>query len=81
MPTIQPLTFPIIGDAVQLTILILNFTTDAVTCTTYYKLTTVDDKMCLEGNYTLTEQEYNDWGEDNSYIDQIIANLLGVTII
>ena len=81
MANIQPITFPIIGEATTLNVLVLNFATDATTCTTYYQLMTEDGKKCAEGNYTLTEQEFADWGEDNAYIDNIVANQLGVIII
>lgn len=81
MPNIAPITFPIIGTAEKLNILILNFPTDATTCTTYYELTTSDGKKLVDGNYILTPEEYSNWGDDNTYIDNIIANYLGVEII
>lgn len=81
MANIQPITFPIIGEATTLNVLVLNFATDATTCTTYYQLMTEEGKKCAEGNYTLTEQEFADWGEDNAYIDNIVANQIGVIII
>lgn len=81
MPNIKPLTFPIIGIAEKLNILILNFQTDATTCTTYYELTTLEGKKLAEGNYTLTPEEYDAWGDDNSYIDNIVASQIGVEII
>lgn len=81
MANIQPIVFPIIGTATKLEVLVLNFPTDAVTCTTYYKLTTDEGKVCTEGNYTLTDEEFEGWGEDNSYIDNLIATILGITII
>lgn len=81
MANIQSITFPIIGEATTLNVLVLNFATDATTCTTYYQLMTEEGKKCAEGNYTLTEQEFADWGEDNAYIDNIVANQIGVIII
>lgn len=81
MANIQPITFPIIGEATTMNVLVLNFATDATTCTTYYQLMTEDGKKCADGNYTLTEQEFADWGEDNAYIDNLVANQIGVTII
>lgn len=81
MAAIQPVVFPILGTATQLSVLILNFPTDAVTCTTYYQLLTDDGKQCAQGNYTMTEAEFAAWGDDNAYIDNLIANYIGVTII
>lgn len=39
MAKIQPVVFPLNeGTATELTVLVLNFPTDATTCTTYYEL-------------------------------------------
>lgn len=81
MAKIEPVVFPILGTATQLNVLVLNFATDATTCTTYYQLMTDDGKQCAQGNYTLTEAEYAAWGEDNAYIDGVVANHIGVTIV
>jgi hypothetical protein len=81
MAQIQPLTFPIVGDATRLEVTMQAFKTSATTTDTYYRLTTEDGKDCLTGNYTLTDAEFTAWGQDNSYIDDIIANVIGVTIV
>lgn len=81
MAQIQPVTFPIIGDAIELKVTVLPFETSASTTDTYYRLTTAEGKDCLVGNYTLTESEFAAWGQDNSYIDGIIAGVIGVTIV
>jgi len=81
MAQIQPVTFPIVGDATKLEVTILPFTTSATNATTYYTLTTEEGKTCLAGNYQLTDEEFADWGVDNSYIDDIVAAFLGVTIV
>ena len=81
MTKIEPVIFPIIGTATKLSVLILNFLTSASTATTYYQLLTDDGVQCLQGNYQLTDQEFAAWGQDNSYIDDIVANYLGVVII
>jgi hypothetical protein len=81
MARIQPLTFPIVGDATRLEVTMQAFSTSATTAGTYYRLTTEDGKDCLVGNYTLTEAEFTAWGQDNSYIDDIIAGVIGVTIV
>lgn len=81
MTKIEPVIFPIIGTATKLSVLILNFLTSAATATTYYQLLTDDGVQCLQGNYQLTDEEFAAWGQDNSYIDDIVANYLGVVII
>lgn len=81
MAQIQPVVFPIVGTATQLEVTILPFKTNAATCTTYYQLLTEENKECLGGNYTLTPEEFALWGQDNSYINDIVAAYLGVTIV
>jgi hypothetical protein len=81
MAQIQPVVFPIVGTATQLSVLVLNFKTDAMTATTYYALLTEDGKTCVDGNYTLTEEQYADWGQDNSVVDGYVADYLGVVIV
>ena len=81
MPKIQKVTFPIYGDVEDLKITILNFMTDDEVCTIYYELLNADYKRVVEGNITLTQSEFNAWGEDNGYIDNLVATKLGLTII
>jgi hypothetical protein len=81
MAQIQPVTFPIVGDATKLEVTILPFSTSATTAGTYYTLATEDGKTCLADNYYLTEEEFAAWGQDNSYIDDIVAAKIGVTIV
>jgi hypothetical protein len=82
MVKIQPITYPLNqGTATQMTVLVLNFPTNAVTCTTYYELLTEDNKMLSNGNYNLTEEQFADWGEDNTWVNQCVAEAIGVTII
>lgn len=81
MALIQPVNFPIVGTAVELKVLILNFSTSATTCTTYYQLLTAEGKQCIDGNYTLTDEQFADWGYDNTVVDYYVADAIGVTII
>ena len=87
MAKIQPITFPLnAGTATEMSVLILNFETTAITCTTYYELKSeateeVPSKVLSNGNYTLTEEEYAAWGESNEWVEQCVANAIGVTII
>ena len=82
MAKIQPIKFPLnAGTATELTVLILNFTTDATTCTTYYELKSEEGAVLTNGNYTLTEEEFAAWGEDNKHVETCVANAIGVTIL
>ena len=82
MAKIQPITFPLnAGIATEMSVLILNFPTDAVTCTTYYELLTEDGVMLSNGNYTLTDVQFALWGVDNTCVDGYVAEAIGVTII
>lgn len=87
MAKIQPIVFPLNqGTATEMSVLILNFQTDATTCTTYYELKSeateeVPSKVLSNGNYTLTEQEFAAWGTDNAWVTECVANAIGVTII
>ena len=82
MAKIQPIVFPLnAGTATEMTVLILNFQTDATTCTTYYELKTDEGAVLSNGNYTLTEEEFAAWGFDNEYVAECVANAIGVTII
>jgi hypothetical protein len=69
-----------------MSVLILNFETNATTCTTYYELKSdateeVPSKVLSNGNYTLTEEEFAAWGLDNSWVTECVAMAIGVTII
>jgi hypothetical protein len=81
MTRIEPVIFPIVGTATKLSVVVLGFKTTALNTGTFYELLTDDNKQCLQGNYQLTDEEFAAWGVDNSYIDDIIANFLGVVII
>lgn len=81
MIQIQPINFPIKGTATQMSVLVLNFTTDATTATTYWQLLTEDGTQVADGNYTMTEAEFNAWGVDNNVVNEYVANAIGVTII
>jgi len=82
MIQIEPVVFPLNqGTATQMTVLVLNFPTDAVTCTTYYELLTEDGIVLSNGNYTLTDIQFAAWGLDNTCVDGYVAEAIGVTII
>jgi len=81
MAQIQPINFPFTGEATQLKVLILNFETTATTCTTYNELLTEECVVCASWNYTLTDAEFKDWGNDNTWVEQCVANDKGIVIL
>jgi hypothetical protein len=79
---IQPIVYPLNeGTATRMTVLVLNFETTAVTCTTYWQLLTEDGKQLSQGNYTLTEEEFVTWGTDNNVVNEYVADAIGVVLI
>ena len=79
---IEPVVFPLNeGTATRMTVLVLNFPTDATTATTYYQLLTEEGAQLRQGNYTLTEEEFANWGTDNNVVNQYVANAIGVVLI
>lgn len=80
--SIEPVVFPLNqGTATQMSVLILNFTTEATTCTTYWQLLDADNKQLSQGNYTLTEEQFSAWGLDNNVVNEYVAEAIGVTLI
>ena len=79
---IEPIVYPLnAGTATQMSVLVLNFTTEATTCTTYWQLLTEDGKVVADDNYTLTEEQFAAWGTDNNYVNEVVAAAIGVTLI
>jgi hypothetical protein len=79
---IQPIPYPLNeGTATRLSVLVLNFETTATTCTTYWQLLTEEGVQLSQGNYTLTEKEFASWGQDNSVVNEYVAEAIGVVII
>jgi len=79
---IEPVVFPLNqGTATRMSVLVLNFETTATTCQTYYELLTEDGKKLQDGNYTLTEEQFASWGQDNNVVNEYVAEAIGVTII
>ena len=81
MTQIQPITFPIKGTATQMAVLVLNFETNATTAVTYWQLFTEDGAQVADGNYTMTEEQFAEWGTDNNVVNEYVADAIGVTII
>ena len=79
---IEPIVYPLnAGTATQMSVLVLNFTTEATTCTTYWQLLTEDGKVVADDNYDLTPEQFAAWGQDNNYVNEVVAAAIGVTLI
>ena len=78
MIQLKPSKVGVLGTITQIDVLVLPFQTDAVTCSTYYKLCAEDGKQLAEGNLCLTEEQFANWGTDNSYVSDIVINELGL---
>ena len=81
MAQIQPIDFPFTGEATQLKVLILNFETTASNCSTYNELLTEEGVMCANWNYTLTDDEFAVWGNDNTWVENCVAMDKGIIIL
>jgi hypothetical protein len=78
MITIKPTILGVLGTAEQLQVTVHGFTTDASTTGTYWVLKTGEGNQIAEGTYYLTEDEFEAWGADNSYIEEIILSHLNL---
>lgn len=79
---IQPVVYPLNeGTATFLTVLVEAFMTDATTASTYYRLLTDEGKILTDGRYQMTEEQFAQWGQDNSVVNNYVADYLGVTIL
>lgn len=81
MAQIQPVTFPIVGEAVTLEVTVAAFKTNATVAGTYYELKKADGTNVIVGNYQMTEEQFAAWGQDNSVVEEYVADALGLTII
>lgn len=82
MAKIQPIEFPLEGTATTLEVTLLPFKTSDVTAGTYNRLLTDEGKEVIPAwNYTMTDEQYAAWGEDNSVVDDYVAADKGLVII
>ena len=81
MVQIKPLVIPTKGTATELYVQANSFATNAITATLYWQLRSEEGTTLLDGNYTMTEAEFAAWGEDNSYLNEIVAEAIGVDIV
>ena len=53
--------------------------TEATTCSVYYEVTSDIDGLLANGNIELSEAEYTAWGQDNTYVDELVLTRLNLT--
>jgi hypothetical protein len=82
MAQVQPVEIPFEGVGTTLEVTLLPFKTDAVSASTYNRLLTDEGKEVIPSwSYQLTEEQFAAWGQDNSVVDDYVAQDKGLTII
>ena len=96
MAKIEPVVYPLNeGTANELYVQANNVGAEAITCNLYYEIKEVfeypPDENFLEprttirvlrvGNIEMTPEEFANWGQDNYYLLEIVAEKLGITLI
>lgn len=81
MAQIQEVQFPFGDVATELKVSVLEFPTSAASCSIRYSLHTEEGKEVYSQFYNLTEEEFEGWGQDNTYLDQLAADKIPVVII
>jgi hypothetical protein len=82
MAKIQPIDVPHVGVGTTLEVTVLPFKTTDVTTGTINKILTDDGiEVVPAWNYTMTEEEFAAWGQDNSVVDDYVASAKGLVIV
>lgn len=55
------------------------FETDALTAQIYYSISDENGEKITDGNIELTEQQFTDWGADNTFVENIVLDKLCLT--
>lgn len=66
-----------VADSISVTV--LPFKTTDKSCSLYYAVFDDKKKRIDEGNLSLTEQEFNNWGDSNIYIEDLALSKLKLT--
>lgn len=80
MIKIQPISLGLPSqEGVKIQIRPLIGSTTDITCTLYYEVLSVENKNLACGNIVLSEEEYASWGADNTFIEELVLNYLGLS--
>ena len=71
----MPVQFKGLGEANELTLRVMGFDITDKTCQIYYSYHK-DGKYLFSAYLDMTEQEFEDWGQDNDYIKQLALSKL-----
>jgi hypothetical protein len=91
MAKITPVEFPLNqGTANNLYVATLKFGAEDTSCTLYYELQEVSQNeetnstsvnVIKVGNVPMTEEAFSNWGQDNYYLCEYVAGIIGVTLV
>lgn len=78
---IEPVVVPTLGTATQLYVQANSFSADAVNCILYYYLADANGASLLQGYVPMTDEQFANWGTDNSVLYTIIADEKGLVLL
>lgn len=81
MVQIEPLEIPTKGEGTQLYVQANSFPANATTTMLYWYIANEAGVLLLDGNLQMTEEQFASWGEDNDYLNIIVADALNLEII
>jgi len=50
--------------------------TQALDCNTYYEVFSEDNELLATGNIAINEEQYKEWADDNTFIENIVLETL-----
>lgn len=50
--------------------------TQSLDCNTYYEVYSDDNELLATGNIAINEEQYKQWADDNSFIENIVLETL-----
>lgn len=65
-------------EGVNLLVRILSFETTSVTAQLYWEVQDLECNMLANENIQLSEEQYCNWGDDNTYLEDIVLKELGI---